>query len=176
MIDIERERQRHRRREKQAPRQEPDAGLDPRTPESRPGPKAGAKPLSHPGIPQVCFLKPVLAAGGAQGVHQAALQRLLAEGVLQSRRGCISPRPGQPRACCLPLPTPPETRLRGPSTGKTHPSWSRSVQFALPEVRALDGISAPLPGCATLARPPCPAALISCNNEWGNGVWMDWVV
>ena len=47
MIDIERERQ----REKQAPCQEPDAGLDPRTPGSGPGPKAGAKPLSHPGIP-----------------------------------------------------------------------------------------------------------------------------
>ena len=35
-----RERQRHRQREKQAPCREPDAGLDPRTPESRPGPKA----------------------------------------------------------------------------------------------------------------------------------------
>ena len=31
--------------------QEPDVGLDPRTLGSRPGPKAGAKPLSHPGIP-----------------------------------------------------------------------------------------------------------------------------
>ena len=30
MIDRERERQRHRRREKQAPRWEPDVGLDPR--------------------------------------------------------------------------------------------------------------------------------------------------
>ena len=60
MIDRERERerQRHRRREKQAPFKEPDAGLDsgtpdagldPGTPGSRPGPKAGAKPLSHPG-------------------------------------------------------------------------------------------------------------------------------
>ena len=34
------ERQRHRQREKQAPYREPDVGLDPRTPESRPGPKA----------------------------------------------------------------------------------------------------------------------------------------
>ena len=51
MIDIERERQSHRQREKQAPCQEPDAGLDPGTPGLRPGPKAGAKPLSHPGIP-----------------------------------------------------------------------------------------------------------------------------
>ena len=52
MMDIERERerQRHRRREKQAPGQEPDVGLDPGNPGSRPRPKAGAKLLSHPGI------------------------------------------------------------------------------------------------------------------------------
>ena len=49
MIDIERERE--RQREKQAPWGEPDMGLDPGTPGLRPGPKAGAKPLSHPGIP-----------------------------------------------------------------------------------------------------------------------------
>ena len=30
---------------------EPNSGLDPKTPVSHPGPKAGAKPLSHPGIP-----------------------------------------------------------------------------------------------------------------------------
>ena len=47
----ERERLRHRRREKQAPCRKPDVGLDLRTPGSRRGPKAGAKPLSHPGIP-----------------------------------------------------------------------------------------------------------------------------
>ena len=47
----EREAERHRQREKQAPCWEPDVGLDPRSPGSRPGPKAGAKPLSHPGIP-----------------------------------------------------------------------------------------------------------------------------
>ena len=47
----ERERQRHRQREKQVPCREPDAGLNPGTPGSHPGPKAGAKPLSHPGIP-----------------------------------------------------------------------------------------------------------------------------
>ena len=57
MIDIERERQRHRQREreKQAPCREPNAGLDPGTPGSHPGPKAGAKPLSHPGIPSLIF-------------------------------------------------------------------------------------------------------------------------
>ena len=47
-----RERQRHRRREKQPPRQDPGAGLDPGTLGSHPGPKAGVKPLSHPGIPK----------------------------------------------------------------------------------------------------------------------------
>ena len=49
---IERERQ----REKQAPCREPDVRLDPGTPRSRLGPKAGAKPLSHPGIPSHLFL------------------------------------------------------------------------------------------------------------------------
>ena len=52
MTDIERERERHRRKEKQAPCQETDAGPDPGTPGLCPGPKAGAKPLSHPGIPK----------------------------------------------------------------------------------------------------------------------------
>ena len=33
---------------------EPDMGFVPRSPGSRPGPKAGAKPLHHPGIPR-CF-------------------------------------------------------------------------------------------------------------------------
>ena len=50
------ERQRHRRREKQAPCGKPDVGLDPRTPGSRPGPKAGAKLLSHLGIPSIVDL------------------------------------------------------------------------------------------------------------------------
>ena len=30
-------------------------GLDPRSPGLRPGPKAGAKPLRHPGIPRILF-------------------------------------------------------------------------------------------------------------------------
>ena len=50
MIDIERQ------REKQAPCREPDMRLDPRTPGSHLGPKAGVKPLSHPGIPELIFL------------------------------------------------------------------------------------------------------------------------
>ena len=70
MIDIERERerQRHRRREKPAPCQEPDVGLDPGAPGSRPGPKAGAKPLSHPGIPScVSYFKETLPRGQNKG-------------------------------------------------------------------------------------------------------------
>ena len=47
--------QRHRQREKQAPCRDPNVGLDPGTPGSRPGPKAGTKPLSDPGNPQISF-------------------------------------------------------------------------------------------------------------------------
>ena len=39
------------------PHREPDVGLDSGTPESHPGPKAGAKPLSHPGIPCTCLFR-----------------------------------------------------------------------------------------------------------------------
>ena len=35
---------------------ESDVGLDPGTPGSHPGPKGGAQPLSHPGVPAVFFL------------------------------------------------------------------------------------------------------------------------
>ena len=51
MIDTEREREAETQREKQAPCRKPDAGLDPGSPGLCPGPKAGTKPLSHPGIP-----------------------------------------------------------------------------------------------------------------------------
>ena len=53
MRDTHTERQRHRQREKQAPCKEPDAGLDPETSGSHPGPKVGVKLLSHPGIPKM---------------------------------------------------------------------------------------------------------------------------
>ena len=36
---------------------EPDVGFDPGSPGSRPGPKAGAKPLRHTGIPMVWILE-----------------------------------------------------------------------------------------------------------------------
>ena len=47
----DRERQRPRQKEKQAPRREPDVGLDPRILGSQPEPKADAQPLRCP-----CFL------------------------------------------------------------------------------------------------------------------------
>ena len=52
MRDTERERPRHRQREKQAPCEEPDVGLDPRTPGSQPEPEADARLLSPPGAPR----------------------------------------------------------------------------------------------------------------------------
>ena len=52
MRDRKRERQRHRQMEKQAQGREPNVGIDPGNPGSLPGPKAGAKPLSHPAIPK----------------------------------------------------------------------------------------------------------------------------
>ena len=45
---------RETQRKKQAPHREPDVGLDPRTPGSRPEPTADAQPLSHPGVPLTC--------------------------------------------------------------------------------------------------------------------------
>ena len=56
MKDTERERGKQAEREQQAPCREPDVGLDPGTPGSHRALKAGAKPLSHPGIPSVFFL------------------------------------------------------------------------------------------------------------------------
>ena len=55
--ETEREGQRHRQRQKQAPSRESEVGLDPGTPGLGPGPKAGAKPLSHPNIPESSYLK-----------------------------------------------------------------------------------------------------------------------
>ena len=54
--ESERERQKHRQREKQDPCREPDVGLDPGSPGSGPGRKAGAKPLSHLGCPFLYIL------------------------------------------------------------------------------------------------------------------------
>ena len=49
MRDTESKKQRHGQKEKQTLRGESDVGLHPRTPGSRPEPKADTQPLSHPG-------------------------------------------------------------------------------------------------------------------------------
>ena len=57
MRNTERQRQRQRQREKQTPCREPNVGLNPPTPGSRPELKADAQLLSHPGVPKNRFLK-----------------------------------------------------------------------------------------------------------------------
>ena len=39
---------------------EPDVGFDPGSPELRPGPKAGTKPLRYPGIPLFFFILKII--------------------------------------------------------------------------------------------------------------------
>ena len=58
MIVTEREREAETQAEGEAGsmHREPDVGFDPGSPGSRPGPKAGAKPLRHPGIPVRVFI------------------------------------------------------------------------------------------------------------------------
>ena len=65
-----RERQRHWQREKQAPRREPDAGLDPGTPGSRPEPKADTQPLSHSGVPGGKIFKREVLVNGVKNCRQ----------------------------------------------------------------------------------------------------------
>ena len=57
MIVTEREREAETQAEGEAGsmHREPDVGFDPRSPGLHPGPKAGAKPLRHPGIPGLSF-------------------------------------------------------------------------------------------------------------------------
>ena len=55
MIVTQREREAETQAEGEAGsmHREPDVGFDPGSPGSRPGPKTGAKPLRHPGIPHL---------------------------------------------------------------------------------------------------------------------------
>ena len=53
IVTERREREREREREAGSMHREPDVGFDPGSPRSRPGPKAGAKLLRHPGIPSM---------------------------------------------------------------------------------------------------------------------------
>ena len=55
MRDTERERQRHKQREKQPPCRELDVGVDPGASRTTPWVEGGAKPSSHPGVPQDTF-------------------------------------------------------------------------------------------------------------------------
>ena len=59
MIVTEREREAETRAEGEAGsmHREPDVGFDPGSPGSCPGPKAGAKPLRHPGIPELAIIE-----------------------------------------------------------------------------------------------------------------------
>ena len=59
IVTSERERQAETQTEGEAGsmHREPDVGFDPGSPGSRPGPKAGAKPLHHPGILKSILLK-----------------------------------------------------------------------------------------------------------------------
>ena len=58
MIVTQREREAETQAEGEAgsTHREPDVGFDPGSPVLRPGPKTGAKPLCHPGIPLHCFI------------------------------------------------------------------------------------------------------------------------
>ena len=57
MIVTQREREAETQAEGEAGsmHREPNMGFDPGSPGSRPGPKAGVKPLRHPGIPGMTF-------------------------------------------------------------------------------------------------------------------------
>ena len=67
MRDTERERQIHRQREKQAPYGLPNTGRDPRTPGSRPEPKAHAQPLSYSSVPFTLILLNIFCLPGHLG-------------------------------------------------------------------------------------------------------------
>ena len=82
-------------------------GFDPGSPGSRPGPKAGAKPLRHPGIPQVLMFKVIFSfkkslLGSLGG---AAVWRLpLAQGAILETRDRIPRRAPGAWSLLLPLP------------------------------------------------------------------------
>ena len=61
MIVTQREREAETQAEGEAGsmHREPNVGLDPGSPGSRPGPKAGTKPLRHPGIPDSLNFKKI---------------------------------------------------------------------------------------------------------------------
>ena len=58
MRDTERKAETQAEGEAGSMHREPDVGFDPGSPGSRPGPKTGAKPLRHPGIPHPVHFRP----------------------------------------------------------------------------------------------------------------------
>ena len=81
MIVTEREREREAETQAEGEagsmHREPDVGFDPWSPGSHPGPKAGAKPLRHPGIPWVLVLmQPLICLGSRPDPCQPQLLAL----------------------------------------------------------------------------------------------------
>ena len=76
MIVTEREREAETQAEGEAGsmHREPDVGFDPGSPGSRPGPKAGAKPLRHPGIPVYFFIKDFIYSSETHTEREAETQ------------------------------------------------------------------------------------------------------
>ena len=80
---------------------EPDVGFDPRSPGLRPGPKAGAKPLRHPGIPKKIFFKKKYYGqpGWLSGLVQPSAQGLILETQDQVPHRAPCMEPASPSAC-----------------------------------------------------------------------------
>ena len=88
--EVETQAEREAEREKQASCREPDMGLNHRSPGSHPGSKAGAKSLTHPGIPSIQFLMSVYS-----GHDLRAMRFSPASGFLLSGESA-SPSPSAP--------------------------------------------------------------------------------
>lgn len=124
---------------------------------------------------EVCFLKPVLAAVRtlAQGQSRGSIRQLPAGGLLQRRRGCISQSPVPPGpcwSCCLPFPHP-GNQAEKHQCRENEPIFGVG-QCNLPclKLGLLMGISAPLPGCATLDR-SLPLQRRSSAGKMKGGGW-----
>ena len=89
----ERERERERQRNKQALCRKPDVGLDPGTPGSCPGPKAGAKLLRHQGCPVGPFLRNSEYAGYLVSYFNVNISAYYPELLIKVPSSALSPRP-----------------------------------------------------------------------------------
>ena len=118
---------------------EPDVGFDPGSRGSRPGPKAGAKPLRHPGIPAVRSLT----------THFALTPQSLPPIV---RRTGASPPSAQPRGLWpqLWMPVPAHFEAEG-----GHPAADVGVQGGLQEEGL--ALTGPQPSASSSSDPQLPA-------------------